>query len=567
MNKLNLIKGFSILLLATVGFGNSQDTKAEEVSEKPSAITITLHKKGFESLPTDQANSGLVSKEFGEENIAGVDFEQFDVTAVYYGLLNDNPDTQDDDDGMTAAAAIAWMQGKDYEDWNTILNGADPVDSHTTDDEGKAVFTNVQVSEGDGRDKVYLFLETYSPAHISKVATPMVVMIPVMMPNVVDGTWDGSSWKDTFNKDVHLYPKNEVREAEKKMNVPDDDELKEVILDKGAEGTETISYLDLEKGKQVSYTITAPIPYFIDSVNTVNEVSYAVIKNFVITDTPTTGLSYFDQEIEVKVGNEILIKGTDYSVAQSGNGFAVTILTEKEDGTANEGTLAKLAKGRGGDLMITYNMLVTATIKADEFHNNTATILIGRNDAYDYNEEVIPDEKVATGGRKFEKYDASSKQMLSGAQFEIWNGNKDKFAVFYKDGAALTTYEAGADRTVWADSGSGVAATKFTSNDQGKFEVQGLDYDTYHAKEVVAPSGYALPTGDKAYTTFTVFFGSYDESVSVLGQENPGEESIPNIKKGYLPSTGGNGILAFLLVGLSLMIGTYTWYRKSKATE
>lgn len=500
MNKLNLIKGFSILLLATVGFGNSQDTNAAEVSEKPSEITITLHKKGFESLPDAQANSGLVSEEFGEENIAGVDFEQFDVTAVYYGLLNDNPDTQNvDDDGMTAAAAIAWMQGKDYEDWNTILNGADPVDSHTTDDEGKAVFANVQVSEGDGRDKVYLFLETYSPAHISKVAAPMVVMMPVMMPNVVDGTWDGSSWKDTFNTDVHLYPKNEVREADKKMNVPDD-ELREVILDKGAEGTETISYLDLEKGKQVSYTITAPIPYFIDSVN--GDLS-AVIKNFVITDTPTAGLSYYDQEIEVKVGNEILIKGTDYSVAQSGNGFAVTILTEKEDGTANEGTLAKLAKGRGGDLTITYNMLVTATIKADEFHNNTATILIGRNDAYDYNEEVIPDEKVATGGRKFEKYDASSKQTLSGAQFEIWNGNKDKFAVFYKDGAALTTYEAGADRIVWSDSEN---ATKFTSNDQGKFEVHGLDYGTYHAKEVVAPSGYALPAGDKAFTTFTFFF-------------------------------------------------------------
>lgn len=110
MNKLNLIKGFSILLLATVGFGNSQDTKAAEVSEKPSEITITLHKKGFESLPADQANSGLVSDKFGEENIAGVDFEQFDVSAVYYGLLKDDPDTQDVDDGMTAAAAIAWMQ-------------------------------------------------------------------------------------------------------------------------------------------------------------------------------------------------------------------------------------------------------------------------------------------------------------------------------------------------------------------------------------------------------------------------------------------------------------------------
>ena len=519
MNKLNLIKGFSILLLATVGFGNSQDTKAAEVSEKPSEITITLHKKGFESLPADQANSGLVSDKFGEENIAGVDFEQFDVSAVYYGLLKDDPDTQDVDDGMTAAAAIAWMQKKDYKDWNTILNGVDPIDSHTTTDNGTAVFNNVQVSDDDGKDKVYLFLETYSPAHISKVAAPMVVMMPVMMPNVVDGTWDGSSWKDTFNTDVHLYPKNEVREADKKMNVPAGDELREVILDKGDEGTETISYLDLEKGKQVSYTITAPIPYFIDSIN---GDSSAVIKNFVITDTPTAGLSYFDQEIEVKVGEEELVKGTDYSVAQSDNGFAVTILTET-NGVANAETLAKLAEGRGGDLTITYNMLVTATIKVDEFHNNTATILIGRNDAYDYDEEVIPDEKVATGGRKFEKYDASSKQTLSGAQFEIWNGNKDKFAVFYKDGAELTTYEAGADRIVWSDSGSGVAATKFTSDDQGKFEVQGLDYGTYHAKEVVAPSGYALPAGDKAFTTFTVFFGSYDESVSVSGQVNPGE--------------------------------------------
>ena len=98
------------------------------------------------------------------------------MSAVYYGLLKDDPDTQDVDDGMTAAAAIAWMQKKDYKDWNTILNGVDPIDSHTTTDNGTAVFNNVQVSDDDGKDKVYLFLETYSPAHISKVAAPMVVM-------------------------------------------------------------------------------------------------------------------------------------------------------------------------------------------------------------------------------------------------------------------------------------------------------------------------------------------------------------------------------------------------------
>ena len=202
------------------------------------------------------------------------------------------------------AAAIVWMQ-KDYKDWNTILNGVDPIDSHTTNTDGEAVFANVQVSDDDGKDKVYLFLETYSPAHISKVAAPMVVMMPVMMPNVVDGTWDGNSWKDTFNTDVHLYPKNEVREADKKMNVPDGDELREVILDKGDEGTETISYLDLEKENKFHIRSLHRFPYFIDSIN---GDSSAVIKNFVITDTPTAGLSYFDQD-RGKVGDEVLIKG------------------------------------------------------------------------------------------------------------------------------------------------------------------------------------------------------------------------------------------------------------------
>ncbi|AOM24315.1 LPXTG cell wall anchor domain-containing protein [Enterococcus faecium] len=36
------------------------------------------------------------------------------------------------------------------------------------------------------------------------------------------------------------------------------------------------------------------------------------------------------------------------------------------------------------------------------------------------------------------------------------------------------------------------------------------------------------------------------------------------MKRGSLPATGGNGLLAFLLIGISLMIGAYSWYRKSK---
>lgn len=61
------------MLLASVGFGNSHDAKATESLDKPDNITITLHKKGYESLLTVQASSSLVSDRFGEANIDGVD--------------------------------------------------------------------------------------------------------------------------------------------------------------------------------------------------------------------------------------------------------------------------------------------------------------------------------------------------------------------------------------------------------------------------------------------------------------------------------------------------------------
>lgn len=59
-------------------------------------------------MPEERPNSGLISDDFGNENLPGVDFEMFDVTDVYYNLLKDDPRTTDiDDDGLEPAAAIA----------------------------------------------------------------------------------------------------------------------------------------------------------------------------------------------------------------------------------------------------------------------------------------------------------------------------------------------------------------------------------------------------------------------------------------------------------------------------
>lgn len=555
-----IVTGMSVLLLVTAGigiFGNGKLVKAEEVAQKPSEVTITLHKKGFSSVPEERPNSGLGSTDFGEENIPGVDFDLFDVTEVYYDLIRDNPLTPEREDGLNSAEAIEWIQKRHTESW-FLKYRLTSIDKQTTNEAGEAVFSTVQVTEEapSSRDKVYLFLETYSPAHISRIASPMVVMMPVMMPDMVDGVWDGSTWKDTYNTDVHLYPKNEIREADKQMNVEESD-LRQVTIINEAGEQETISYIDLERGKTASYTITAPIPYFIDSVL---ENGSAVIKNYKITDTPTVGLTYYDQEIEVRAGETILTKGQDYIVEVVSNGFVVTILTE-ENGVAKVDTLGRLADARGGDLTITYNLKVSTELEADDFHNNTAVIEIGRNDEFDYEEGVEPPEKVTTGGRKFEKYDASSSELLKDARFELWNEDRSEYAIFYKGESPLAVYESGADRIEWATSGQ---ATEFVADGNGYFEVQGLDYGTYQMKETMAPEGYVLPTGEAAFTEFIISYGSYNEEIQIVGVENPGPERVPNMKRGSLPATGGNGLLAFLLIGISLMIGAYSWYRKSK---
>lgn len=528
------------------GFSTTAD--AAEVTTKPEEVTITLHKRSFSSLPTEVPNNGLVDNDFGGKPLPGVDFSLFDVTDVYYDLLKDDPTTVDVNDGMTSAAAIQLIQTGVTSEWFQYyqLKAEKTV---TTADTGEAVFNQLEVTEtaNEKRDKAYLFLETYSPADIAKVATPMVVLMPVMMPD----TDNPGEWLDTYNDDIHLYPKNETQESSKVMNI-DPSELKEIELSDGTK----VSYADLEKGYLINYTITAPVPYFIDKVN---DDGTPVINHFIIEDKPTAGLTYFNQDVVVTAGTTKLTLNEDYTLEEVANGFKLTILTEK-DGTANTTTLAKLATARGGQLTVNYSMKLTATITPDDLQDNTAKIAIGRGDTYDYSEDVVPPEKVVTGGRQFEKYDASSKTKLAGAEFELWDAAKEKYAVFYKDGTALSSYQNDADSVEWVDDQT--AATKFVSlKDTGKFEVQGLEYGTYYMKEVKAADGYALPTGEAAFTKFTVELGSYS-GFETIGQ--PTDVEIPNTKKGALPSTGGNGIYLFLLIGSFLMLAAYGGYRKLK---
>ncbi len=84
-------------------------------------------------------------------------------------------------------------------------------------------------------------------------------------------------------------------------------------------------------------------------------------------------------------------------------------------------------------------------------------------------------------------------------------------------------------------------------------KVIGLKNGDYQLEEKATSSDkYVLLDED---VDFTVEHGQYGS------QEL---KSVLNTPKGLLPSTGGNGIYAFLLIGAALMIGAYAWFKKSK---
>lgn len=115
--------------------------------------------------------------------------------------------------------------------------------------------------------------------------------------------------------------------------------------------------------------------------------------------------------------------------------------------------------------------------------------------------------------------------------------------------------------------------TVFTSNDQGQFEVKGLEYGNYQAVETKAPEGYALPTNGGPFT-FEVKEGSYNGQATEFKYEvtlKEGEtqtygKKITNTKV-TIPQTGGIGTIIFTAIGLAIMASAIIAIKKRQATE
>lgn len=320
-------------------------------------------------------------------------------------------------------------------------------------------------------------------------------------------------------------------------------------------------------GDELTFTLTSKVPDMTDYTQYV----------FKFIDTLSAGLTLQDGSgdvalpaqplnsgITVQVGKTIL-KPQDFS-AEAVDESGKTKLTIDLSAYLTD---SRNALAAGNAITVTYKAKLNdkAVVDGDTANTNEAKV------------EYSTDPQNPQGGTgtstpdkthaytfKFGINKQDEKQTaLAGAEFKIWQDKGD--GAFGGDDTALKFDDKNNGKYVLNANGS---VETITTDDTGKFNVEGLEEGTYWVEEVKAPEGY----NKLAKPVKVVIAATYNEdgtlkSHSVVYGESSnaahGDHAVVIVNKAgtLLPETGGMGTILFTLVGAAV-IG-YGVYRKRTA--
>lgn len=593
----------ALLLMIPAMTGLVSSTQTHAASDN---ATIILHKKKMTTLPDPTIqNTGKEMSEFDQyDGLGDVEFKIYDVTAAYYAARAKGASVEDARDAV-----------------KNLTTGLK--DTQTTDSNGDLTFANLPKKSGD-HDAVYVIAETPKDGVTS--ADNMVVAFPVYEMNA-DGTYtdneldtihlypkntvsvDGSmkltktgSDNQKLNGAEFEISKEEAGDTKYLSGVKDglyvwsehEADAKQFVTGKtygigdndftevtGNEGElivnglevgdyqitetkapnnaamidgETVNHFTVTKdnnsdnpvlvdvkndtapeikkdveghdynvGDLIKYTITVKIPDGI--ANTEGD----VYNKFNIVDKHAAALTY--------------VKGAaGESLTVDGQAIDFDVNPINDDGFTVIPSIDQLKKYAGKTLTFTYFMKLNDKANPDVNYENTAQLDTDPG----FDNKPTPPKDVITGGKRFVKVDGASEDKLAGAQFVVRDANSDTAKYLKID---ETTKE-----VTWVTSEA--EATKFETESDGLVDVSGLDYGTYYLEEIKAPTDFVKLT---KRIEFTVAEGSYGKPGELV---NPLE--VANTHKGSLPSTGGKGIIAFVIVGLVAIAGAITYFVRSR---
>ncbi|HFU1108310.1 TPA: SpaH/EbpB family LPXTG-anchored major pilin [Streptococcus suis] len=515
------IKVFALLATLFVGIFSNLFTPVVS-AEGETKVNITLHKVKDYTGTIDNKGEKIVNGEYNF--LPGITFDAYDVTTEYYVAYDASVATKSVSEAISDAVKAVKGEKAGVAPSSNVLKGTE-----TTAADGSATFS-LNAKSGT-RDAVYLFVEQKSEG-VESIADNLVVSLPIYK----QGT------NDTVLENIHLYPKNITKDT------PFD---KEITSQKnGAKQT------DFSIGQTIKYQLKTTIPADIAATKLVNEKAEKLYNIFKFVDTFKTGQLTFIEDptlYSVTVSDGTILTSDDYKVtvgpgAVAGTTTVTTALTALG--------INKLATLANKEISFDYQMKINSLDYIDTGIVNTAKAIFGNDGTTvkEWNKETKPDsETVKTGGYKFVKVDVNNNnKKLEGAKFVVRRTAEAGGVEYFK----ATEVEG-----VWKSSWVSLIdeATEYPSGKDGIVDVKGLEYGAYQLQEKIAPEGYALPPADAA-TEFVVTATSYTTSADAL-------KEIPNTPKGFLPSTGGAGIILFVALGAAMvgLAGVYFTSRRKDA--
>ena len=320
-------------------------------------------------------------------------------------------------------------------------------------------------------------------------------------------------------------------------------------------------------GDVLTFALTSKVPDMTDYTQYV----------FKFIDTLSAGLTLQDDQGDVALPANPLSSGITVTIGQTTlqtKDFSASAV-EESGGTKLTIDLStyltnnKNTLNAGDTIKVTYRAKLNdnAVVDGDTANTNEAKVEYSNDpkNPQDGTDTSTPD-KTYTYTFKFGIDKQDEKQTaLAGAEFKIWQDGDD--GAFGGDDTALKFDDKQNGKYVLNANG---AVETITTDDTGKFNVEGLEEGTYWVEEVKAPEGY----NKLAKPVKVVIAAAYNEdgtlkSHSVVYGESStaahGDHSVVIINKAgtLLPETGGMGTILFTLVGAAA-IG-YGIYRKRTA--
>ena len=515
------IKVFALLATLFVGIFSNLFTPV--VSADETSATVTIHKlKNITGSIVNTGNelSGYTASDF----LDGITYNVYDVTAAYHTKYNAEytPTTAQAAD----KAARDHVQGT--AGLAPTVPGATLLATKTTAGGGAATFTLPKKS--GGKDAVYVFVEQPKTG-ITKAENNLVLSFPVYELD------SNGSYTDNPLDEIHLYPKNttETITPVKEITTPN---------------TDAAGRNNYNVGEEIGFKLSTVIPANI-GIKEVDGVT-PHYNTFGLIDTHDTTLTFNPagtHELKVAGTSVVLSEGetADYTIVVGEPTPAEGKATFKVKLT--QAGINKLAEHGGKTLEFTYTMKLNATAVMDSKNVNQVTVEYGRK-TETFNDVVTTpgnEKEVYTGGYRFIKTDVGTNKPLANAEFVV------------RDADATTAKYLKIDDTTkeisWVTSVTD--ATKFTTGADGIVDIKGLTYGTYYLEETQAPTDYVKLF---ARIEFTVAFESYKNKTTT-------PHNVANTPKGFLPSTGGKGIVLFVALGAAMvgLAGVYFTSRRKDA--